>query len=229
MLGIQRGASVKYDKIFLFTLVFLVSASLSISIPVAFADNVQDSIADGTIITKFPGQSFKTDYFVTASSNQGTSDPPGCNIGTVPNEVATVNLTIVATSGSLTTLSYTPYPIKLSSCNTKFPVTFTSTASGTYQISAATVDEDGNAYSTNGSFVLVFVDNTPPVITVAINPASPDGANGWYVSPVAIDWTVTDPESPITSPPCQDQTITTDFGETTFTCTATSAGGTSSL
>lgn len=70
-------------------------------------------------------------------------------------------------------------------------------------------------------------DNTAPVIT-------PSGvgslaASDWYTSDVSVSWSVTDPESPILSHPgCDTVTIATDTTGTTLTCTATSAGGTSS-
>jgi hypothetical protein len=70
-------------------------------------------------------------------------------------------------------------------------------------------------------------DTTPPVITPNISGTL--GTNDWYTSTVSVTWTVTDPESPITSAPCVTSTVTTDTAGVTFTCTATSAGGTSSV
>lgn len=70
-------------------------------------------------------------------------------------------------------------------------------------------------------------DSTPPVITP--NVSGTLGNNGWYTSNVAVSWTVTDPESAISSSSgCTTSTMTADTTGTTFTCTATSAGGTSS-
>jgi hypothetical protein len=70
-------------------------------------------------------------------------------------------------------------------------------------------------------------DTTPPVI--APNVSGTPGNDGWYVSDVTVSWTVTDPESAISSTSgCDTTTITTDTLGTTLTCTATSAGGTSS-
>ncbi len=69
-------------------------------------------------------------------------------------------------------------------------------------------------------------DTTPPVITYTLAPASP-AAGGWYGGDVAIDWTVTDPESPVTTTGCEDTTWTgeTDSAGHTFSCAASSAGG----
>jgi hypothetical protein len=55
------------------------------------------------------------------------------------------------------------------------------------------------------------------------------GNSGWYVSDAAVSWTVQDPESAISSTSgCETNTVTTDTAGITFTCTATSLGGTAS-
>jgi YVTN family beta-propeller protein/probable HAF family extracellular repeat protein len=70
-------------------------------------------------------------------------------------------------------------------------------------------------------------DPTAPTITP--NVAGTQGANGWYTSDVNVTWSVTDAESAITSSTgCDTASITTDTADQTFTCTATSAGGTAS-
>jgi len=69
-------------------------------------------------------------------------------------------------------------------------------------------------------------DTTPPVITKTISGTL--GNNGWYTSDVTIDWTVTDPESSFTMVGCVDTTINSDTSGITSSCSATSAGGTSS-
>jgi hypothetical protein len=40
--------------------------------------------------------------------------------------------------------------------------------------------------------VTVVVDRTDPTLSVALSPSSPNGSNGWYRSPVRIDWTCSD-------------------------------------
>ena len=70
-------------------------------------------------------------------------------------------------------------------------------------------------------------DTTPPVITP--NVSGTLGNNGWYTSDVTVTWAVSDPESSISSSSgCGPTTINTDTSGQTLTCTATSAGGTSS-
>jgi len=70
-------------------------------------------------------------------------------------------------------------------------------------------------------------DTTPPVITPTISGTL--GNNGWYVSDVTISWTITDPESTVTSTTGAETTIINyDTTGVTLTCSATSSGGTSS-
>jgi Ca2+-binding RTX toxin-like protein len=70
-------------------------------------------------------------------------------------------------------------------------------------------------------------DLTAPVITPSVTGTA--GSNGWHISDVAVSWTVTDPESEVTSQSgCDAVSVTSDTAGTTFTCTATSGGGTAS-
>ena len=69
-------------------------------------------------------------------------------------------------------------------------------------------------------------DTTPPVITPTV--IGNQGGNGWYTGDVRLKWTITDPQSWIISASgCRGVTQTTDTSGTTYTCTATSRGGTS--
>lgn len=69
-------------------------------------------------------------------------------------------------------------------------------------------------------------DTTPPIISYDLS-TPPNGA-GWHNSPVTLTWTVSDPESsPSTQTGCDPTTVNTD-GTFTFTCSATSEGGTAS-
>ena len=70
-------------------------------------------------------------------------------------------------------------------------------------------------------------DSTPPLITP--NVTGTLGNNGWYTSDVTVSWTVTDPDSAISSSSgCGSTTIASDTSGTTLTCSATSAGGSGS-
>lgn len=74
---------------------------------------------------------------------------------------------------------------------------------------------------------VVGCDTTAPEITAQVDGTL--GAEGWYRSDVALAWLVEDPESPVTSTNgCEAQTVDTDTDTDgdSFTCEATSAGGT---
>ncbi|HYL77589.1 MAG TPA: hypothetical protein VEU96_25470 [Bryobacteraceae bacterium] len=68
------------------------------------------------------------------------------------------------------------------------------------------------------------LDATPPVIVPKITGTA--GTNGWYTSNVAASWSVTDPESGITSSTgCGSTTLTANTPGTTLTCSATNGAG----
>ena len=98
-----------------------------------------------------------------------------------------------------------------------------------YVTPAATASSVGSGGFSGGVVITpVVTDSTPPQLTPVINPPSPDGTNGWYRSDVQVGWNVTDPESAITSQTgCDPQTVTADTAGESFTCQATSGGGTS--
>jgi hypothetical protein len=67
-------------------------------------------------------------------------------------------------------------------------------------------------------------DTTSPVITPHISGTL--GSNGWYVSSVAVSWTVTDPESGIASSTgCSNVTLSADTTGTVVACSATNGAG----
>jgi hypothetical protein len=71
------------------------------------------------------------------------------------------------------------------------------------------------------------LDSTPPAVSPALS-RGPDGPNGWFHGNVGLTWVVTDSESPVgIRTGCDPQTVTSD-GAVAFTCSATSAGGTTS-
>jgi hypothetical protein len=68
-------------------------------------------------------------------------------------------------------------------------------------------------------------DLTPPVIRATLTGTL--GANGWYRSNVSVSWDVQDLQSPVASQTgCGPATVIADTVGTTFTCRATSGGGT---
>ncbi len=70
------------------------------------------------------------------------------------------------------------------------------------------------------------LDSTPPEIAPTVTGTL--GNNGWYTGDVEVSWSVSDGESSVSSSTgCDAESVTTDTSEMTFTCSATSAGGSS--
>jgi len=70
-------------------------------------------------------------------------------------------------------------------------------------------------------------DVTPPSIVPTITGTL--GSNGWYTTNVGVTWAVTDAESTVSNTTgCDASSVTQDTNGISFTCTATSAGGTAS-
>jgi sugar lactone lactonase YvrE len=68
------------------------------------------------------------------------------------------------------------------------------------------------------------IDRSAPVVTPVVSGTL--GNNGWYRSDVQVSWTTSDPNASITSTEgCTTSLVTVDTTGQTFTCTATSAGG----
>jgi hypothetical protein len=87
--------------------------------------------------------------------------------------------------------------------------------------------QDGGGVTVSASETYSITDPSAPSISYVLSPATADGSNGWYKSAVTLTWTVTESESPnsLSKTGCVDQNITADQAETTYSCSATSAGG----
>jgi hypothetical protein len=133
--------------------------------------------------------------------------------GTVPN--ATCNVTDAEDGPS-------SFPATLS------PVTgpFASDGIGQQTASCSYTDQGpGTPLTASASEMYSIFDPSPPVINKVVTGTL--GNNDWYTSNVSVDWTVSDPQSPnsLQTTGCNDQNITTDQAEQTYSCSATSAGG----
>jgi hypothetical protein len=69
-------------------------------------------------------------------------------------------------------------------------------------------------------------DTTPPVIAPTITGTL--GDNGWYTTNAHLSWSVTDAQSATSQTGCDAVDVTADQQATSYTCTATSTGGTAS-
>jgi hypothetical protein len=116
--------------------------------------------------------------------------------------------------------------------NSSFAATLTS-VSGPYasdgigsQTANCEYTDAGGLYA-SASKTYSIVDSSAPVITPHISGTL--GNNGWYVSDVTLTWTVTDSESPnsLQTSGCVNQSITSDQASTDYSCSASSAGGSS--
>jgi hypothetical protein len=108
------------------------------------------------------------------------------------------------------------------------PKTYSGLAEGSHTLQVRAIDNANNKDASPASYTWVInMDSTPPVITP--NVSGTLGSNGWYTSNVNVSWSVVDDESTVSSQTgCEATSVTTDTTGVTFTCSATSAGGTAS-
>lgn len=100
---------------------------------------------------------------------------------------------------------------------------------GSHTVSCSYTDAGGLTGTAQATYTVVRDrDTTAPLVGYTLTPATPDGDNGWYTSDVSLAWTVTEAESAETlrTTGCVDQDITADQAATTYSCSATSEGGT---
>ncbi len=106
------------------------------------------------------------------------------------------------------------------------PQFYSGLANGSHTFQVRAHDAAGNFDLTPAAFTWT-IDSTPPVITP--NVVGTLGANGWYVSDVEISWSVSDPDTGIsTTTGCSPDTFTSETLSDTRTCIATNGVGLSS-
>jgi len=206
------------------TLLFMAFAMLLALPATALADEVRNDVVVNGNDTITAGGSTTIKYKINPGSAVDTQ--AGCNVS--DGSPATVHLGVPAkVTASAASLTF-------NKCNEEQAVTFSSNVAGSYPISVSRVVDAGGGtyYYDNAGFTLKVNAATPSDTTAPVinsNVAGTQGLNGWYTSDVAVSWSVTDPESTISSQSgCGTTNITSDQGETTYTCSATSAGGMSS-
>ncbi len=134
----------------------------------------------------------------------------------------TFTTTAADADNALSTLRYEWRVNGIIQANTTATFTYVANADATIRV---TVKDPGELSGFDEAKVTVRIgDQTPPDVTPVVTGTL--GTNGWYTSDISISWTVTDGESAITSPACTPTTVTTDTNSATFSCTATSDGGT---
>jgi hypothetical protein len=102
-----------------------------------------------------------------------------------------------------------------------------SNTAGNHSVSASATDNAGNLGTSSSINYTVIKDASAPVVGHTLSPASPDGDNGWYRSDVSLAWSVIEAQTPlsVTEDGCADQNVTADRAATTYTCSASSVGG----
>lgn len=205
---------------------------------VAFADTVVNDVTTAgeiVVVTK-GGSAVTAGWQIIESGTDPTGDRSGCNVGGGDNAATMTPAITPPSAGSLTGVAV-PAAQTVTACNAVKAFSFSATAAAAAGDYAVTVEvtggKDNSRYSYAGApFTLRVVnppptDTTPPVITPTIT--GTQGTNNWYTSNVALSWSIADAQSAISSSSgCDTVNITADQGETIYTCTATSAGGTES-
>ncbi|MFW5470961.1 PxKF domain-containing protein [Knoellia sp. CPCC 206435] len=94
---------------------------------------------------------------------------------------------------------------------------------GTRYAHCSYVDDSGVQVLARKGYSII--DGSAPTISRVLSPAA-DGT-GWFREDVSVNWTVTEAQSPssLQTTGCDDLAVTADTKLTTFTCSATSAGG----
>ena len=194
------------------------------------ADDISNSI-DGSVDATLEtlnlvegGASGSVQYAVTAKDGDGVD---GCNLSA--DETLTLN--VESSNPAVATVS--PASLTFTNCTNVETVTVTPMSAGSAEVTLTqTANGSAGFFNISGSAFLAVVadvtppDTTPPVITYSLSEAP--NAAGWNNADVTLTWSVTDPESEITlQTGCDTVTQTEETMGTTFTCSATSAGGVS--
>src|SRR5215211_7238209 len=213
------------------TLLFMMLGLLLAVPAIAFADVLQgDDLEAGANATKAPNDTGTAKFYLVANGSDG------CNVD------ATHPATVTVSSDQSWLTIDSPGTAQLTACGTTnaatigYSVSSTAPDGGVATVSgvASGGKSGNNGYNNNpGKFTVTVAvptpsDTTPPDISYVLNPASPNGNNGWYNSGnVSLTWTVTENESAasLVKTGCVDQNITADQAATTYSCSATSDGG----
>ena len=206
---------------------------LALLMPVGavFADDISNTIdasidaAIENIQLSLPGANGSVTFIVQPRNTDGKN---GCNL------TASNDFQVAVNVSDSNIVEVTPSVITFTSCGDTPVVTVTPKAAGSAVVSLSQIFNE-----TAGTFNLapatfgvevtsaLPVDETAPVIVPTVSPDA--NAAGWHNSDVTVSWSVTDNESAISSSAgCETTVLTEDTAGTTVTCSATSAGGTSS-
>ena len=141
----------------------------------------------------------------------GAPNPPPNGAGLNSTDVSIPFTTADATSG-------------VASTSRASPVVITGEGSG---LTAQVIVTDAAGNSATFTSPAVNISYGPPVVQPVVTGTL--GLLGWYTSDVQVSWSIsTPPASIISSTGCAASSVTADTASVTFTCSVTSAGGTTS-
>lgn len=167
----------------------------------------------------------------TATDNRGNESQDSARISVVdttpPALTVPADLVVPASSPSGAVVTFAASASDFASASVVAdcaPSSGSTFAVGESNVACTATDSAGN--SAHGTFkITVIGDPTPPVVTPVVT--GTPGTSGWYKSDVGVSWTVTDNESAVSSQTgCDPSTVAADTAGIVFTCSATSAGGT---
>lgn len=197
---------------------------------IALADDLYNKI-DGTIDASLEtvnlvkgGADATVSYSVAARNGDGVD---GCNLS------ASSTLTVQVESSNPAVATVTPASLTFANCTDVKTIGVKPVGAGQAEITLAqTANASAGYFNLSGAAFLAVVadvtppDTTPPVITYHLSPEP--NANGWNNADVTLTWSVSDPESTVTTKTgCDTVVQSTETSGATFTCSATSAGGVS--
>ena len=174
-----------------------------------FSRDVADNVSDPSNVVTVKIDKTSPSVLVTGVTNGAVYD-----FGSVPTATC-------STSDALAGVA-TQATVSISGGNGDGTGNFTATCSGATDVAGNSAAAVSVSYTVNPP-----ADTTAPIITP--NVVGTLGNNGWYVSDVSLSWSVVDAESAISSQSgCDPVTVNADTAGDTFTCSATSTGGTAS-
>lgn len=195
----------------------------------------------GPVVTVTPGVAGSTTISATLTGNTtaGTFDvaPVTFTVNVAPPPNTPPHVSVSGVTGGA---SYNKGSVPSATCNvtdaedgnSSFAATLSAitgpyASDGIGEQTASCSYTDAGGLTASDSVTYNIVDPSAPSIGYTLTPASPNGDNGWYTSDVSLTWSVTESESPssLVKTGCVDQNVNADQTSTSYSCSATSAGG----
>jgi hypothetical protein len=209
------------------------SGSVSLTWTVSEPETPGSLVKTGCVDQTVAGDQLATTYSCSATSAGGSAGPVDVSLkrdATAP--------TVTLSGGPTHNATYyegEPIPAAptcdatdvTSGVNGVCTVSGYGTSIGTHDVTASATDLAGNVGTSSTLTYTVLDDTTPPAISADLDPDDPDGTNQWYTSDVSLTWSAFEDQTPasLQKTGCVDQSITADQASTSYSCSATSLGG----